>query len=145
MTNFKLQKNKNLTQKYSTCYQEVAKNLCITKSSNVQSSSKLKFIFYKHLKIIFSMLWCGLFFSNETNEGLTCNITLDIHKTDADSVYSLLSVSPSSKLLYMCGTLTMDNRKKYQVSLNHSQQTSQPKTQTKERKLRLFLRSWTSL
>ena len=29
------------------------------------------------------MLWCGLFFSNETNEGLTCNITLDIHKTDA--------------------------------------------------------------
>ena len=58
---------------------------------------------------------------------------MDIHTTDADSVCSLLSVSPSSKLLYMCETLTMDSGKKYQVSLYHSQQTSQPQTQTKER------------
>ena len=58
---------------------------------------------------------------------------MDIHTTDADSVCPLLSVSPSSKLFYMRETLTMDDGKKNQVSLYHSQQTSQPQTQTKER------------
>ena len=33
----------------------------------------------------------------------------------------------------MCETLTMDSGKKYQVSLYHSQQTSQAQTQTKEK------------
>ena len=53
LTKFKLQKNQNLTQQYTKCYQEVAKNLCITKSSNVQSSSSLKVFFYNHFKICF--------------------------------------------------------------------------------------------
>ena len=35
LTKFKLQKNQNLTKQYSKCYQEVAKNLCMTKGSNV--------------------------------------------------------------------------------------------------------------
>ena len=53
LTKFKLQKNQNLTQQYFQCHQEVAKNMCITKSSNMQSSSTLKVIFYNHFKICF--------------------------------------------------------------------------------------------
>ena len=50
LTKFKLQKNHNMTQQYSKCHQEVAKNMCITKSSNMQSSSTLKVTIYNHLK-----------------------------------------------------------------------------------------------
>ena len=53
LTKFKLQKNHNMTQQYSKCHQEVAKNMCITKSSNTQSSSTLKVTIYNHFKICF--------------------------------------------------------------------------------------------
>ena len=65
-------------------------------------------------KVLFYLQYaCGLFFSTETNQGLTCNTTLDIHTTDADSVCSLLSVFPTSKLLYMCETLTIWTIKRF--------------------------------
>ena len=60
LTKFKLQKNQNLTQQYFKCHQEVANNLCITKSSNIQSSSTLKVIFYNHFKICFQLVFCGI-------------------------------------------------------------------------------------
>ena len=54
LTKFKLQKNQNLTQQYFKCHQEVAKNMSITKSSNMQSSSTLKVSSITILKFAFN-------------------------------------------------------------------------------------------